>query len=79
MEVSGQVHSLVAPEPVWTLWGKEKSFIPAENQNPDVQPVDRTYTDWAILAHVDNDRGNDGFITSVSTFKNVSPILAKYI
>jgi hypothetical protein len=30
---------LVAPEPVWTLWRREKSLDPAGNRTPAVQPV----------------------------------------
>jgi hypothetical protein len=38
----------LAPEPVWTLWSREKSLDPAGNWTPVVQPVVRCYTDWAI-------------------------------
>jgi hypothetical protein len=33
-----------APEPVWTLWNREKSLTPAENRTPTVQPVSHRYT-----------------------------------
>jgi hypothetical protein len=50
MEVSGELHILnalhpqgmgdwVAPEPIWTLWRKEKSLTPAGNRTLDVHPV----------------------------------------
>jgi hypothetical protein len=32
-----------APEPVWTLWNKEKSLAPAGDQTPAFQPVARHY------------------------------------
>jgi hypothetical protein len=35
----------VAPEPVWTLWSREKSVFPAENRTLAIQPVARHYTD----------------------------------
>jgi hypothetical protein len=38
----------MSPEPVWTLWRREKSLVPAGNRTPAVQPVTRHYTDWAI-------------------------------
>jgi hypothetical protein len=38
-----------APEPVWTLWRREKSCT-AGNRTRAVQPVARRYTDWAIPA-----------------------------
>jgi hypothetical protein len=38
------------PEPVRTLWSREKSFAPARNRTPAVQPVAHRYTDWAMLA-----------------------------
>jgi hypothetical protein len=28
-----------APEPVWMMWSKEKSLVPAVNRTPAVQPV----------------------------------------
>jgi hypothetical protein len=34
--------------------GEEKHLVPAENQTPAVQPVDRRYTEWAIPPHFDN-------------------------
>jgi hypothetical protein len=37
------------PEPVWTLWSREKSFAPAGNRTPTVQSLAHHYTDWAIL------------------------------
>jgi hypothetical protein len=36
-----------APEPVWTQRLEEKSFAPAGDQTPIVQPVVRHYTAWA--------------------------------
>jgi hypothetical protein len=36
-----------APEPVWTQRIEEKSFAPAGDRSPVVQPVVRLYTDWA--------------------------------
>jgi hypothetical protein len=56
MEVSGQLHAPAAlpqvppeqvagwaPEPVSTLWGNDKSFVPSRNRTPPVQPVARRY------------------------------------
>jgi hypothetical protein len=40
-----------APEPVWTLWGRERS-CPAGNRTRAVQPVARRYTDWGVPASV---------------------------
>jgi hypothetical protein len=37
-----------APEPVRTLWSREKSLV--ENWTPAVHPVLRLYADWAIAA-----------------------------
>jgi hypothetical protein len=38
------------PQPVWTLWRiQNKSLVPAGNRIRTVQPVDRRYTEWAIL------------------------------
>jgi hypothetical protein len=34
-----------APEPVWTLWSREKSFAPAGNRTPAVQTVASYYID----------------------------------
>jgi hypothetical protein len=34
-----------APDPVWTLWSREESLIPAGNQTPPVQPLARRHTD----------------------------------
>jgi hypothetical protein len=34
-----------APEPVWTLWSREKSFDSAGYQTSAVRPVPRRYTD----------------------------------
>lgn len=64
-----EVQSLVGPRIVLNAVEEKKSFIPAENRNPAVQHVDDSCADWAIPAHMDkinNDRGNDEFITSVS-------------
>jgi hypothetical protein len=36
-----------APEMVWTLWRREKSY-PCREWNPDFQPVAHCSTDWAI-------------------------------
>jgi hypothetical protein len=33
------------PEPVWTLWNKEKSLASAGNQTPVIQPVAYQYID----------------------------------
>jgi hypothetical protein len=33
------------PEPVWTLWRRDKSLTRAGNQTPAVQPVAHHYTD----------------------------------
>jgi hypothetical protein len=58
MEMSGQLHAPVAlpivyeakwePEPVWTLWDRDKSHAPIGNQTQAVRPVTRPCTDWAI-------------------------------
>jgi hypothetical protein len=37
-----------APEPVWTLWSKEKYFGPSGNGTSAVQLVGCGCTDWAI-------------------------------
>jgi hypothetical protein len=61
MGVSGQRHAPAAlypvrypldrrPEPVWTQGLEEKSFIPAGDRTPIVQPVVRHYTAWATAA-----------------------------
>jgi hypothetical protein len=34
-----------APEPLWTLWSREKSLATAENRTQSVQPVARRYID----------------------------------
>jgi hypothetical protein len=60
MELCGKLHARAAltpvlvgcetgwaPEPVLTLWRREK-FTRAENWIPAVQPVSRIYTDWVI-------------------------------
>jgi hypothetical protein len=39
-----------APEPVWTQRLEEKSFVPAGDRTPVVQPVVRHYTVWATPA-----------------------------
>jgi hypothetical protein len=39
-----------APGPVWTQRLEEKSFAPAGDRTPVVQPVVRHYTAWANLA-----------------------------
>jgi hypothetical protein len=39
-----------APKPVWTQRIEEKSFAPARDRTPVVQPVVRHYTAWAIPA-----------------------------
>jgi hypothetical protein len=65
MEVSGQLHGPAAlpsvptgqeagwaPEPIWTLWSREKSLSPNGNRNQALQPVARQYTDRAIPAPV---------------------------
>jgi hypothetical protein len=33
----------VGLEPVWTLWSKGKSLVPAGNRTPAVKPVARRY------------------------------------
>jgi hypothetical protein len=40
-----------APEPVCTLWSREKYVAPAGNRTPAVEPVARRYTDCTIPAH----------------------------
>jgi hypothetical protein len=39
-----------APEPVWTQRLEEKSFTPAGDRTPVVQPLVRHYTAWATPA-----------------------------
>jgi hypothetical protein len=65
MGVSGQRHAPAAfypfrypldkmlggpQEPVWTQGLEEKSFSPAGDRTPIVQPVIRHYTAWATAA-----------------------------
>jgi hypothetical protein len=40
------------PQPAWTLWNREKYFLPAGNWTPAVQPIARRYTDLAISAPI---------------------------
>jgi hypothetical protein len=39
------------PEPVWALWGGEKSLASAGNPTLGVQPVAHCSIDWALTAH----------------------------
>jgi hypothetical protein len=34
-----------SPEPVWTMWGSERSLSPTGNETPAAQPAVRRYTD----------------------------------
>jgi hypothetical protein len=43
------IRGWVGPEPVWTQGLEEKSFTPAGDRNPIVQPVVRHYTAWATV------------------------------
>jgi hypothetical protein len=80
MEVSGQLNAPAAlplgvptvyeagwaPEPVWTLWCREKSFFfSAGNRTPAVQPVTHPYTNWAIPAPL---TGGPGLINTSLQF-----------
>jgi hypothetical protein len=40
------------PKPVWTLWQREKSLVPAGNQTPTIQLVALRYIHWAKMAHI---------------------------
>jgi hypothetical protein len=42
-----------APEPVWTQRLQEKSFAPAGDRTPVVQPVVRHYTAWTNPAPIE--------------------------
>jgi hypothetical protein len=39
-----------APEPVWTLWSREKFLTSAGNRTPVLQPVERRYTYSDMIA-----------------------------
>jgi hypothetical protein len=43
--VSIEQNAWWAPEPVWTLWSKEKSLAPAGNRIPAVHTVTGRYTE----------------------------------
>jgi hypothetical protein len=45
-----------APEPVRTLWSRDKSFTDAGNLTPVVLSVVWHYTDWAIPTHTEGTR-----------------------
>jgi hypothetical protein len=47
-----------APEPVWTLWRREKSY-PCGNRNPAVHPLATHYTNCAIPVSNDDDDDNN--------------------
>jgi hypothetical protein len=36
------------PEPVWTLWGREKFLASAGNRTPTIHSVACRYTDWDV-------------------------------
>jgi hypothetical protein len=40
--IEGEAES--APEPIWTLWSRDKSVNLAENQTPAVHPIAHSYT-----------------------------------
>jgi hypothetical protein len=49
--MGGQHHAPAssAPEPLWTLWSRQKKSLSQDgNRNRTVQPVARRYTDWAV-------------------------------
>jgi hypothetical protein len=70
----------LAPEPIWSLWTREKSLIPTKIQTPDQSLQPTHYTNYAPLAHLtmnnNNNNNNQGLyhkLKSVATpFKILS-------
>jgi hypothetical protein len=54
-----------APDPVWTLWSREKSLSPAGNQTRAVHPVAGCYTYWAIQSTLFELRSIVGIVLEV--------------
>jgi hypothetical protein len=76
--VSLRYNSGWAPEPVWTLWNREKSLAPVGNLILPIQPVACHYTDSAIPGFLHQGLEEE-FKENKTAFENVFQDAARYL